>query len=223
MQDDRSAVRRRVQVWWGVCAFLGYALLGLPGCLESGGLARVRSVLCLAFSSSCHFPRFETNTSVALGYRVRDEVWGVRIHCVNDSSEPRMFLPGFFFLGFFLPALACSKSRASSTVAWLSTIISASLCVCLRYNALPICCGSCSYYAINMFVSLPFDVPHPLRLANGKSKSSPNVRGGVGELYFRGIVAYSAVVQGQRDYAIECVMRCSEVYVKSPGLCRFPA
>lgn len=52
---------------------------------------------------------------------------------------------------------------------------------------------------------------------------SPEVRGGVGELYFQSIMAYVCCLQGQQVEAMDGLLRCADIFVKNPGICRFNA
>jgi len=53
--------------------------------------------------------------------------------------------------------------------------------------------------------------------------SSPIVRGGAGELLFRGILGYVSGLQGQQQPCVDSLWHCADILVKSPGLCRFSA
>eukprot|EP00903_Cladosiphon_okamuranus_P014222 g13213.t1 len=52
---------------------------------------------------------------------------------------------------------------------------------------------------------------------------SPAIRGGVGELYFRSIIAYVCCLQGQQGTALDGLSRCTDILVTNPGICRFSA
>ncbi|CAM9560265.1 unnamed protein product [Scytosiphon promiscuus] len=56
-----------------------------------------------------------------------------------------------------------------------------------------------------------------------RATNSPDVRDGVGELYFRSIMAYVFVLQGREAGAMEGLSRCVDIFLKSPGICRFSA
>lgn len=50
---------------------------------------------------------------------------------------------------------------------------------------------------------------------------SPEVRDGVGELYLRMIMAYVYLLQEQTNNAVCGLLRCADILVKKPGICRF--
>eukprot|EP00752_Nemacystus_decipiens_P005075 g4606.t1 len=50
---------------------------------------------------------------------------------------------------------------------------------------------------------------------------SPEVRGGVGEVYLRMIMAYVCLLQERPNNAVCGLLRCADVLVKKPGICRF--
>lgn len=51
----------------------------------------------------------------------------------------------------------------------------------------------------------------------------PEVKGGVGELYFHSIMAYANVLQGRQSWAIDGLWRCADIFLTSPGICRLTA
>ncbi len=55
------------------------------------------------------------------------------------------------------------------------------------------------------------------------SDSSPKIRGGVGELYSQSIMSYVYSLQGHPKGAVDGLRRCTEIFVKNPGICRFTA
>ncbi|CAN0544287.1 unnamed protein product, partial [Ectocarpus sp. 12 AP-2014] len=52
---------------------------------------------------------------------------------------------------------------------------------------------------------------------------TPEVKGGVGELYFRSIMAYANVLQGRQSWAMDGLWRCADIFLTSPGICRLTA
>ncbi|CAM9794065.1 unnamed protein product [Ectocarpus sp. 4 AP-2014] len=52
---------------------------------------------------------------------------------------------------------------------------------------------------------------------------TPEVKGGVGELYFRSIMAYASVLQGRQSWAMDGLSRCADIFLTSPGICRLTA
>eukprot|EP00752_Nemacystus_decipiens_P005073 g4604.t1 len=48
----------------------------------------------------------------------------------------------------------------------------------------------------------------------------PGVCGGVGELCFQSILAYTCILQGLRNNAVGAMQRCMDILVKNPGICR---
>eukprot|EP00903_Cladosiphon_okamuranus_P014223 g13214.t1 len=50
---------------------------------------------------------------------------------------------------------------------------------------------------------------------------SPDVCGGIGKLYFWKTTAYACLLQGQLDNAVEGFLRCTDIMVRNPGMCRF--
>lgn len=53
--------------------------------------------------------------------------------------------------------------------------------------------------------------------------SSPEVRGGAGELYIRSITAYIDVLEGNISSAYDHLLRGAEVMIANPGICRLSA
>lgn len=49
------------------------------------------------------------------------------------------------------------------------------------------------------------------------------MRGGVGELYFRSIMAYVCCLQGQQTRSLDGLLRCTDIFIQNPGICRFTA
>ncbi|CAM9279340.1 unnamed protein product, partial [Ectocarpus sp. 8 AP-2014] len=52
---------------------------------------------------------------------------------------------------------------------------------------------------------------------------TPEVKGGVGELYFHSIMAYANALQGRQSWAIDGLWRCADIFLTSPGICRLTA
>ncbi|CAM9691032.1 unnamed protein product [Ectocarpus sp. 6 AP-2014] len=52
---------------------------------------------------------------------------------------------------------------------------------------------------------------------------TPEVKGGVGELYFHSIMAYANVLQGRQSWAMDGLWRCADIFLTSPGICRLTA
>ena len=52
---------------------------------------------------------------------------------------------------------------------------------------------------------------------------SPGVRGGVGELYVRSIMAYVCSLQGQQTRSLDGLLRCADIFIQNPGIIRFTA
>jgi len=55
------------------------------------------------------------------------------------------------------------------------------------------------------------------------SDSSPNVRGGFGELYAQSIRAYVYSLQGNQEGVMDALWRSADIFVQNPGICRFTA
>lgn len=67
-------------------------------------------------------------------------------------------------------------------------------------------------------------VLNPLRPSPAiRFDSSPKIRGGVGELYSLSIMSYVYSLQGHQEGAMDGLSRCTDIFVKNPGLCRFTA
>eukprot|EP00752_Nemacystus_decipiens_P005072 g4603.t1 len=46
------------------------------------------------------------------------------------------------------------------------------------------------------------------------------IRGGIGELCFQSIMGYASSLQRQREDAVDAALRCTDILVKNPGICR---